>query len=348
MNRYWDALARASDSYAEAEFTFQCPLPRQGVFTQRAGKLQLAFEKKVRYPHLIRRSVNSGIVHILDHSYAFLLAAVPKTVKTIVTVHDLLPLREPDGLSELAIARFRKRVEWVKAADRVLADSIATQNDLIELIGLDPERIRVLPLGADAIWDDAGEKFQVPVTGGFLLSIGGYMKRKNLEILPQVLEQVRGQHPSLSLVRAGGKLPDSLVHEFEMRCGKGALIELGQVSDSHLAALYHAATVTIIPSRYEGFGLPVLEAMARNCPVVCANTTSLPEVGGDAALYFEVDDAHQAAAQILKILANNSEELNALKTICAARAKQFTWEIHFSKLLEIYREVAAIPTSVRL
>lgn len=338
MNRYWDALARCSEAYAGVEFGFRCPLKFGGVCTPRASRFKLAIDKQISYPLMVRRTVRTGIAHILDHSYAYLLAAVPAGVRTIVTVHDLLPLREPDGLSGQAITRFRKRVEWVKKADLVLADSLSTQGDLIELIGVDARNIIVLPLGADVeLGGRAGAALPAGIDTGFLFSIGGYMKRKNLEILPQVLEIVRRKAPGIKLVRAGGKLPVSLAEEFHRRCGEGALVELGQVSDETLSALYQNAAVTIIPSRYEGFGLPVLEAMARGCPVVCARTTSLPEVGGEVALYFEVDDADGAAQQLLHVLDASPLWLDDLKSRGWERAAQFTWDIHFKKLLEIYR-----------
>ncbi len=343
MNRYWEAIAGCAEKNPGSDFQFLCPLKRQGVRTRRAGKLKLAYEKGLAYPIKIRLQTRTGIAHVLDHSYAFLLGSVPQGVKTIVTVHDLLPLREPDGLSEKALARFRARVEWVKKADVILSDSIATRDDLIELIGADGGKIRVLPLGADLPKiGERTEKLPPEVSGRFLFSIGGYMKRKNLEILPRMLESVRRSNPSVTLVRAGARLPEPLVKEFARRCGEGALVELGVVSDDLLSALYQSAAATVIPSRYEGFGLPVLEAMARGCPVISARTTSLPEVGGDAAFYFEVDDPEDAAGKALQILNADPVGLGIVKERGIERARNFTWDIHFNNLLEIYRDVIGI------
>jgi glycosyltransferase involved in cell wall biosynthesis len=342
MNRYWDAFSRCAEEYAGAEFAFHCPLKGQGICTRQAGKLRLGFEKQIVYPWCVRRSVRNGIAHILDHSYAFLLAAVPRGVRTIVTVHDLLPLREPDGLSAQSLARFRRRVEWVKNADLVIADSGSTRSDLIDLIGLDPVNIRVLPLGADTALTASPHGDLIPtVNGQFIFSIGSCSKRKNLEILPAILAEVRTRHPNVKLVRAGERLPESLVNEFHQRCGEDVLVELGRVPDELLSTLYQSAAVTIMPSRFEGFGLPLLEAMAKSCPVVSARTTSLPEVGGDAALYYEVDDAGGAAQQVMRILEADADWLNRLKERGSERARRFTWEIHFSKLLDIYREFSA-------
>jgi glycosyltransferase involved in cell wall biosynthesis len=233
-------------------------------------------------------------------------------------------------------------VEWVNNADLVIADSGSTRSDLIDLIGLDPGNIRLLPMGADASLD-ANTHGDLPptVNGEFIFSIGCYLKRKNLEILPSILAEVRTRHPNVKLVRVGDLLPESLVNEFHQRCGKDVLVELGRVPEELLSTLYQSAAVTIMPSRFEGFGLPLLEAMAKNCPVVSARTTSLPEVGGDAALYYEVDDAGGAAQQIMHILEADADWLNRLKERGSERARQFTWEIHFTKLLDIYREFSA-------
>lgn len=342
MNRYWEALDRQASLHRSVGFEFRCPLQFTGITGDRAGRWNLALQKKLVYPSKIRAQVRSGIVHILDHSYAFLLEYIPSGVRTIVTVHDLLPLREPDGLGTNAVRRFRRRVEWVKKADLILADSQATADDLVELIGADRMKIRVLPLGAEPRSSELSE-FIIPekVTGPFIFSIGGYMKRKNLEILPAVIEKVRAVRPEIQLVRAGALLPDTLRKEFQERCGNGSLVELGKVTEAALDRLYGLAAATIIPSRYEGFGLPVLEAMARECPVVAARTTSLPEVGGDAASYFEVDSPDEAASRILDILLADPASLAEMKAHSLVRAGQFTWESHFCKLLEIYRELAA-------
>lgn len=339
MNRYWEALARSAAAYQEAEFKFECPLEWAGLRTPRQGKWKLALHKQILYPWKVRQLPATGIAHVLDQSYAFLLGSVPKGVKKIITVHDLLPLREPDGLNARSIARFRARVDWVNHADLILSDSESTRLDLIELVDADPAKIEVLPLGADEQWNSPAEPLPAALNVPFIFSIGGYLKRKNLEILPEILERVRQHRPGLKLVRAGAMLPDGLRNEFHRRCGEESLIELGQVSDSLLARLYETAAATVIPSRYEGFGLPVLEAMARGCPVVSARTTSLPEVGGDVALYYEVDDAQEAATRILTVLNAEPAALDALRSRCLERARQFTWEVHFKKLLEVYRRV---------
>lgn len=337
MNRYWDALTHEVDSYKDDEFRFRFPIKSMGVLSGRSGRLNLAIQKKILYPAKIRLTARSGVAHILDHSYAFLQPSVPRGVKTVITVHDLLPLREPDGLSQASLARFRRRVEWVKRADLILSDSEATRLDLVNFISADPALIRVLPLGTTLPPDDVTPPREN--LGPYLFSIGACMKRKNLEILPEILRNIRATYPDIRLVRAGGALPPALVAEFERQCGAGALLELGRVSEDRLASLYASALVTLVPSHLEGFGLPVLEAMAHGCPVVAADATSLPEVGGDVALYFPPDQPLAAVEKIFHLLRLDPGPLETLRIASRKRAQTFSWERHFASLLQVYREL---------
>jgi glycosyltransferase involved in cell wall biosynthesis len=340
MNRHWQAMHAQAEGYTGTEFSFHCPLRYRDLLSKRSNRLHLALEKKILYPARIKMGVRSGIAHILDHSYAFLIPSVPKGVKTIVTVHDLLPLWESEGIGQAAVDRFRKRVEFVKSADLILSVSNATKQDLMARLDIPSERIRILPMGA-AIPATTAPKVVNPYPGEtFLLSVGGYLKRKNLGILPSVLSEVRKSHPTVKLVRVGELLPSGLVAQFQDLCGPGALVELGRISDDALSALYGSAAATLLPSRYEGFGLPALEAMARGCPVVCSDSTSLPEVGGDVALYHNADDPMGAAAQILSILGSGPAWLSQLRERGKTRAADFSWDIHFERLLAIYREIA--------
>ena len=178
-----------------------------------------------------------------------------------------------------------------------------------------------------------------------ILSVGHVIGRKNLQILPGVFRQLNqgGMIENVALLRVGIALPEPLRDELRAVLGPGGLLELGRVSDAELAAAYGRADALVFPSRHEGFGFPVLEAMAAGCPVVCSNVTSLPEVGGAAARYFGPDDPGAAA-----------EHLRALRPAPAARAggggagrrqaAAFSWERHYERLREIYRGVEPPPS----
>jgi glycosyltransferase involved in cell wall biosynthesis len=140
----------------------------------------------------------------------------------------------------------------------------------------------------------------------------------------------------VTLVRAGHKLPESLANDIRQHA---TLIELGRASDAQLAAWYAHATATLIPSTHEGFGLPVLEAMQLGCPVVCARATSLPEVGGDAALYFDLDDLPSGNAAC-RLLLNDATERQRRAEASLAHVKDFSWQAHWNGLQRIYQSLS--------
>lgn len=335
MDRYWRELRRCAAN-SRAGFVYSSPLDGEREIRLPAGRLHKWWARNVGYPSQIRQMVHSGVVHVLDHSYADMLRFVPSSVKKVVTVHDIIPLIEPEGLSAAQVERFRARVEWIREADLILADSLSTKLDLVREFELEADQVRVEPIGSTPFDAQAGE---IPVEGEFLLSIGSNLKRKNLGVLPEMLQLVRAERPNVKLVRVGEFLTEELVDEFALRCGEDALVELGKVSDGVLAGLYQRALATVVPSSYEGFGLPVLEAMSAGCPVACSNATSLPEVGGDVAQYFSPDHAEAGAMAVLRIL----KDAGLRERLCVEgrkRAGEFTWEGHFARLEEIYTELS--------
>ena len=286
------------------------------------------------------------LVHVLDHSFAHLLASVPRRgVRKIVTVHDLAPLRDPNDLTAAQRRRFLRTVSHVHEADLLLADSRHSADEAITLLGVAPEKVRVLPLGVDVGRfagppPDAGPGTLPPAPAGrrVVLSVGAYVSRKNLEILPEIFRRM--STGGLTLLRVGSPLPPALAEELRSVLGRDGLVELGAADDATLIRAYQRADALIFPSRIEGFGFPVLEAMAAGCPVVCTDVTSLPEVAGEAALYFRPDDPATAAGHLDRLLNDP-----ACRARCIAagrgRAAAFSWTRHFERLLETYRAVVA-------
>ena len=258
-------------------------------------------KKYVAYPWRVRqrtRAAGVGTVHLLDHAFAHLLGSVGRGVRKIATVHDLAPLRDATGLTPAQLRRFRRTVGHLHGADLVLADSRYSAAEAVEFLGLDPGKIRVLPLGVNVA---AFSRRPTPPPGWaapledrtVVLSLGMAVARKNLRILPAIfraLRERRGADDGLVLLRVGERLPPELAAALRGVLGAGGLVELGYLPNREVVAAYHCAHVLLLPSSQEGFGFPVLEAMAAGCPVVCTNVTSLPEIGGEAALYFGPDD----------------------------------------------------------
>ncbi len=346
MDRYWIELEHQRRSHPPADLLIGSALSRPPARTHRQGRLTRFWQKYLWYPRRARgRAVGMELVHVLDHAYANLLREVPPGTIKVATVHDLAPLHAPGDLTPGQRRRFQQVVQTLCQADLVLADSRHTARDVVERLGCDEARLRVFPLGADLALFHQPQLSPLPdwetrLAGRqVIISVGSVAARKNLALLPGVLARLQSAGWPVTLVRIGDELPAALAGELRAVLG-AELLELGKVSAAQLAGAYQRAVLLIFPSHLEGFGLPVLEAMAAGCPVVCSDASSLPEVGGDAALYFDPNDAEAAVRQAETILRGGEARAERVR---AGRewSARFSWESHFAGLMEIYRELLA-------
>jgi glycosyltransferase involved in cell wall biosynthesis len=263
--------------------------------------------------------------------------------RRVVTVHDLIYARFPDSHSGLRDKGMRVLVPGaVRRSHRVIADSQSTCRDLIELLGVSAERIDVVPLGLGmvrreppAAERDVRARFELGERS-VVLSLSAKRPHKNLLALIGALARILPEDRPL-LVLPG--YPTE--HESELRARADALGIADDVrfpawvSDGELEGLWSTARAFVFPSLYEGFGLPVLEAMARGVPVACANASSLPEVAGDAALLFDPHDEAAIATAISRLL--DDERLRErLRALGVEQARRFTWERTAQLTLESY------------
>jgi glycosyltransferase involved in cell wall biosynthesis len=309
------------------------PLPQ--THTPEGSRLQRMWMRYVTYPRIIRSKVRSGLLHVLDHSFADLLSYARPGVKTVASLYDLIPLVAPGGLRPAQQERFRRTVGNLRRADAVVCCSDYTRDEAVRLLGIKPERLHVVSLGATELpLPCPGAAARAASLPPFFLSVGSVLLRKNLKLLPAILSKL----PAPTLVRIGQTLPSSLADEIRHHA---TLIELGSVSDAELAAWYRHATATLVPSTHEGFGLPVVEAMLVGCPVVCSNATSLPEAGGDAALYFDPTDPAAAAEACLQLL-NDKDARARVAEASRSHARRFTWQAYWDRLQGVYQKL--VPT----
>lgn len=245
----------------------------------------------------------------------------------VVTVHDVGPLAFPDPRWTRVLRNFRWRVRYreiARIATLIVADSEFTAHEVERLLGVQRDRMHVVPLGADegALPDparDAGALERLGVRRPFVLAVGAADRRKNAAMLQQAMQVVHARYPTATLVWAGPRKASRTQRPLPTWEH-----EAGFVSDDDLWTLYRSAELFVMPSRYEGFGLPVLEAMRAGTPVVSTDAASLTEVGGAAAQYVSTDDSAEMADGICGVLSDASRA-QAMRDAGFAHVARFTW-----------------------
>jgi glycosyltransferase involved in cell wall biosynthesis len=254
--------------------------------------------------------------------------------RAVVTVHDLSFERFPELMPLRDRLLFRTLVpRSVARAARVLAVSEWTKRDLVERYGVAEEKVVVTPNGVDEVFRPNGSAPQRPP---YALFVGAIQPRKDPLTALRALALLDGE---LGLVVVGPEKHGA--HELRTavrELGLGSRVEFaGHVEHDQLAALYRGAACLVFPSRYEGFGLPVLEAMASGTPVVAAATGALPEIAGDAAVLVEPADPGALAGGIERALADRER----LVAAGLERARLFKWADTARRTLDVYRELTA-------
>ncbi len=255
----------------------------------------------------------------------------------ILTFHDASVFAMPDAYSFAFRAKY-----WfifknlVRTARLILTDSRFSQHELARYLQVPAERFLVIPLGGDHFQtiqpDPTILKEHGFSKGTYFLTVASQSRHKNFDC---VLEAARLVKSRVDFVAVGGSF-QQVFHQngrIETKTMPPNIHALGFVNDNQLKALYENALGYIFPSLYEGFGLPVLEAMNCGCPVLCSTAASLPEVGGEAALYFDPHDANSLAAVIERFLADSTLKFD-LQTRGLEHAARFTWENTARETLE--------------
>ena len=248
--------------------------------------------------------------------------------KMVVTIHDVAPLAIPEILGNALKRGYAKLLieRAVKQASAILCVSQFTESELVSRLGVDARKMTVTPLGLDNDWPVAAAP-QVEADGSpYLLYVGNVKPNKNLSLLLKAFAAVRNRMPH-RLVLAGKIRGFSSGDEAVIRqaSAMGDRVRFaGEVSDAELCRLYAGASALVLPSLYEGFGLPVLEAMQLGCPVLASTAGSLPEVGGDAAFYFDPHSVEDLAERLLETL--DAAAMRELRERGFARVREFSFE----------------------
>ncbi len=262
--------------------------------------------------------------------------------KQVVTIHDCAFYDHPEGFSRKFAAWYHWLVpKLARRIRRIITVSKFSCHRLIDFCQVAPEKIVVIPQGVDACFRPlpadviAQTRSALGLPPRYVLYVGNLAARKNLPRLLEAWKMVSPAHPDLSLVLVGAA--DHVFRDARLGQLPSSVVVAGYVADEHLPAVYGGAEVFAFPSLYEGFGLPVLEAMACRTPVMTSNVTSMPEVAGNAALLVDPYSI-EAMAEGLHQLLTDRVLRESLATQGLERAKSFTWENTARATWQVLRE----------
>ncbi len=323
-----------------------------GAYIDMLRKNLPQIDKKNNYSFVEDGNFNdANIVHFPFFDPFFITLPVQKKNKLVVTVHDLTPIiypkKFPVGIKGKIRWQIQKRL--LNRADAVIVDSMSSRDDVVRKCGINPDKVHVVYLGVPLFFkklekkefSEVHKKYNLP--DDFFLYVGDATPNKNLPFLINAIKKT-----DFKLVIVGRALAstsvenhpwnDDLSKVIRETTDNKQFIKLGFVPDEDLVKLYNLAKALILPSIYEGFGLPVLEAMSCGCPVITTRGGSLPEVGGEAVLY--VDPYNDKA--LIDGLVKVNEDLHFVSELSEAgykQSKKFSIKKSIMELIDVYEKI---------
>lgn len=263
-----------------------------------------------------------------------LLGAIAR--RRVITIHDLTYKRFPELLQKETLHNLEAHMtREIARAEAIICVSESTRDDLLRFYEVDPRRVFAIHSGVASAGEDAGAPLRLP--DRYILFVSTIEPRKNLEVLLDAFERLkaRGAYDGALVVvgRIGWKS-----ETLAPRLRGSDIHHLDYLDPGELAAVYRGAELFVFPSIYEGFGFPLLEAMAHGVPAIAARSSSLPEIGGEAALYFDPTNARELESGIERLL-RDSALRESLIARGRERAAQFRWEDAADRTLEVLRRV---------
>jgi len=309
------------------------------------------------YPRFVRQLKSDfDLFHLVDHSYAQLLHELPAG-RTLVTCHDLDTfqcLLNPgaDPRSIWFKKMMSRTLSGFQKAARVICVSNSTRDELIGYQLISPDRAVVIPNGVHPSCspepDEEADAAIAELIGPAnldavnILHVGSTIPRKRIDFLLRVFKNLRDEVPEARLIRVGGSFSLEQLKLVDELGLANAIVELGHLDRSQLAAVYRRAAVLLLPSEREGFGLPVVEAMACGTPVVASDLPSLRETGGEAAVYCPVNDLSSWTSAVIHLLDDNQKQSQAWfnrRAASLAQSQKFSWAEYARKTVAIYQEL---------
>ena len=264
--------------------------------------------------------------------------------KTVVTIHDATPLVVPELCNTEWTESFNIAFEKIKRIKpTIITDSESSKNDIAHFSGINADKIHVIPLGFDE--ENCNTEYdpellkKMGINSPYFLYLGGIYQNKNVLSIFNAFHLIAEKHPDIQLIIAGKPEPQSeyIFTQIKESPHYGSRILLpGYVTNEQKNALFSNALAFVFPSLYEGFGLPVLEAMARGCPVITSNVSSLPEVAGDAAILVNPNDTEQLAFEMERIASSDTLQVE-LKQKGLEQSKKFSWDKTAEMTEQVYK-----------
>jgi glycosyltransferase involved in cell wall biosynthesis len=309
------------------------------------------------YPRYVRKvRTHFDLFHLVDHSYSHLVHQLPPH-RTVVTCHDLDTFRcvlqpEQERRSPAFMAMTRRILDGLRRAAHVTCDSEATRDELLSFDLVPHDRVSVVRNGVHPAFtpyprDKANEqanRLLGPASRDVpeILHVGSTIPRKNIDTLLRAFSEVRRSSPLARLIRVGGPFSTSQQSLLRALGAETAVTTLPFLDSVVLAAVYRRASIVVMPSTREGFGLPVIEAMACGTPVIASDIPVLREIGGDAVTYTAPLDAAAWACVILRLLAERQHapaQWRGRQAAAVDRANAFSWSSYTQAMVDIYRRL---------
>lgn len=318
-------------------------------FGSRVADLYKLWFEQVEFPRAVARQ-EADVAHV-----PYFAAPVRPATPTVVTVHDLIPMVLPAYRGSALVRAYTRLVAaGARRTEAIIADSEWSKRDIVAHLKVDPQRVHVIPLAAGPQFrpatpeEIAGVRARHNLPDRYVLYLGGFDQRKNVPALLHAFARLQAG-PDLGLVITGrlpardtAFTPDPRRIAAQLGIEKSVMFP-GWIDERDKPALYSSAELSVFPSTYEGFGLPVLEAMACGAPVVTSNVSSLPEVAGDAAVTVDPHDV-TALSQAIDTVLGDADRQQAMREASLAQAGRFSWQRTAEATLRVYRQALAISS----
>lgn len=347
ISRYICSLAQQLNTHHDVEAKIFAPLHINAY----ADSLPISLAYGVKVPRirntgrivltasqlLSRVAISRFKPQIVHETYFSSLSSTPKNALCVITVHDMIHERLPSAFPRNSPPTSEWKIKSIKRADHVICVSENTKQDLLELTDISPEKISVVHHGFNQLTVSNVEKIAVPVP--YLLYVGDRFGYKNFDGLLRAYASSSWLRANLRIVCFGG----GRLHANELLLIQSLGLTFQQVeqvggSDEQLAVFYKNAAAFVYPSLYEGFGIPPLEAMSLNCPVICSDASSIPEVVGDAAQYFDAKNIDSITASI-EVVLQSSEKRDYFIAKGVERCNKFSWKRCANETLTVYENL---------